>query len=769
MEIKPLNRGGASGPGLNQKRKALRRIFTIYLGTLGGLALLIGGCQNLGASAKDKADAKALMTLRAERREMAHRPRRLILNNDGDDQIFAKAPTREAFLEVRTTPLADSQVDTIIYCTSLPFGLFAHRSQEGEILTLREFPNGKGGMYRSIVADFLEQGTDPLQVMVEWCRAHGREIFWTMRMNDVHDTYYPYLLPKFKREHPQYLLGTSNKPPCHGNWTAVDYGEPEVRDRLVGYLREICRNYNVDGIEMDFFRSLVFFRPVAEGGEAGDAERGMMTDMVRKVRRMTEEEGLRRGRPILVSARTPDSIEFCRAIGLDLERWMQEGLLDIWVVGGDFRLNPWPENVALGHRHGLTIWCDLDPVVHNAAGRWNRNAIESMRARALEAWSAGADGVYFFNFYDQPKDPMWRELGDPRTLAKADQVIFANVMGRTGFMSADGALAEGHRFETVSMVHPDNPMQLRSHQTQRVLVPVGADPQASSNGAADVEARCHLLLNGVNEAGELRVSLNGKVLDGGVLVKDWWEAPVPPGLLRGGTNAFDIVYTPPSDKGVGAGKNTNETWNVVYRGDHVMQYPQQLPWRRLTDCKQYVEEIRNGALYLADLTAGDAQMINLAYPWMVSPGERIVVEARVKVLASDDPTAVCLRMADGASVEILALEKDGVRLLHAGLKHGMNTTDAFHTYRVEILGKDIRVYVDGGVALDGAGRFTAPVTDKGNEMPLGYGLRYWNRCSLLWGSASGPGRGEALWEFVRFRQSGVLLHDVVLTLHHRGK
>ncbi|MCX6993810.1 MAG: hypothetical protein NT011_11810 [Kiritimatiellaeota bacterium] len=748
----------------------MRRIFTIYLGALGGLALQVGGCQNLGASAKDKSDAKALVILRAERREIAQRPRRLIFNNDGDDHVQAKAPTREAFLEWRTTPLTNSQVDTIVYCTSRPFGQFIHRSQEGEILTLREFPEGGG---RNLVPDFLEQGTDPLQVMIEWCRGHGREIFWTMRMNDCHDTSHRpdkphFFFSKFKREHPQYLLGTPDHPPYCGNWTAVDYGEPEVRDRLVSYLREVCRNYDVDGIEMDFFRHLVFFRKVSEGGEAGDAERGMMTDMVRKVRRMTEEEGLRRGRPILVSARTPDSVEFCRAIGLDLERWMQEGLLDIWVAGGDFRLNPWPESVALGHRYGLVVWCDLDPVVHSAVGRWNRNAIESLRARALEAWSTGADGLYFFNFFN-PKDPMWWELGDPRALAKADQVIFANVMGRTGFLTADGALAEGHRFETVSMVHPSNPMQLRSHQTQRVLVPVGADPQASSNGTAGVESRCHLQIDGVNEAEELRVSLNGKVLEGGVLAKDWWEAPVPPGLLKVGDNAFDIVYTPPSDKGVGAGKNTNETWNVVYRGDHVMQYPQQLPWRRLTDCKQRAEEVRSGALYLADLTAGDAQMNNLAYPWMVSPGEWIVVEARVKVLASDDPMAVCLRMADGASVEVLALEKDGVKLLNAGLKHAMNTTYAFHTYRVEIVGKDIRVYVDGALALDGAGRFTAPAADKGNEIPLAYGLRYWNRCSLLWGSASGPGRGEALWEFVRFRQSGVLLRDLVLTLHHRGK
>ncbi len=42
----------------------------------------------------------------------------------------------------------------------------------------------------------------------------------------------------------------------------------------------------------------------------------MLTDLFRRIRRMADEIGARRGRPILLAVRTPDSLEFSRALGL---------------------------------------------------------------------------------------------------------------------------------------------------------------------------------------------------------------------------------------------------------------------------------------------------------------------------------------------------------------------------------------------------------------------------------------------------------------------
>jgi len=50
---------------------------------------------------------------------------------------------------------------------------------------------------------------------------------------------------------------------------------------------------------------------------------------MRQIRQMTEEEGLRRGRPILISARGINSPQRSLKFGMDLESWLEEDLIDI--------------------------------------------------------------------------------------------------------------------------------------------------------------------------------------------------------------------------------------------------------------------------------------------------------------------------------------------------------------------------------------------------------------------------------------------------------
>ena len=159
---------------------------------------------------------------------------------------------------------------------------------------------------RNIAKDLIDQGADCLQVMVDFARKNGKEIFWSMRMNDTHDAEYrpnkPYVLyPPLKLEHPEWLVGEPIKRTPYGRWSSVDYARPEIRDLAFRYIKEVCENYDVDGVELDYFRHLCYFKAVANGGAAGQAECDMMTDLIRRVAHMTEEVGLKRGRPILVS------------------------------------------------------------------------------------------------------------------------------------------------------------------------------------------------------------------------------------------------------------------------------------------------------------------------------------------------------------------------------------------------------------------------------------------------------------------------------------
>ena len=700
----------------------------------------------------------ALPALRKQRNAAAARKRRIIFNNDGDDACYLnKKGTAEGLLEVRTTPLRGSQVDTIFYSTAACFPSFSHNTKVGEVFTCRE----KNYRHNSVPA-LIAQGTDPLRIMVKHCKKNAIEIFWSLRVNDTHDSssawYGPVLFTQFKKDHPECIVGSKTKRPKHGSWSSVDYAQPAVRDLCFRIVEEVCQNYDVDGIEFDFFRHACFFKTVANGQPARQEELDMMTGLMRQVRAMTEREGMKRGRPFLVSIRVPDSVEYSKGIGLDVERWLSEGLVDMLVTTGYFRLNPWQYSVELGHKYGVPVYpCLSDSRVRDETGRLRRRSLESYRARAAQAWQAGGDGIYLFNLFN-PRLPHWRELGDKATLRGRDKLYFATY--RDG--SASSYLAGGNGFYRVPVIVPRNPRVVTSSAPQHIEIMVAEDVTAARPDVA-----CHMRLAQPDHAPRLRTKFNGVRLGNAKVAKDWVSYPVDPKLLRQGANHIEVSVNagvPREDKPASAG----ETWDVAWQGKNLAKYPQRLPWRCLIECSDCVEKVQDGRLLLADRSAGKTEMMNLVYPWRIDPKTETVAELRAKVSKSTDPLAVCVRVASGASVEYVTLGEKSIGLHFARLSCPMDTTSDFHTYRIVLKGRDISVYVDGELKLDGTGKFTVSALDKSRWLPFMSGLGDWNKCSLLFGSATGPGTGEATWEFVRFRSAtkSLSLLDLVLSIRY---
>ncbi|MGI5817749.1 MAG: hypothetical protein ACOX9R_06585 [Armatimonadota bacterium] len=475
--------------------------------------------------------------MRQLRNEAAHRQRRIIFNNDGNDaRMMCPTPTPEAMLELRTTPLLGSQVDSIFYCDTLSFNFLNHNSNIAEVCTepVREEPQ----LAMNITGALIEQGTDPLQVMVEFCRGHDLEIFWSMRMNDIHDADISLMLPQYKRDHPEYLFGTPRQRPPYGAWSGVDFGQEPIRERAFLIIQEVCQEYDVDGVELDFMRSPVMFNSQAWGQPVTQDERDAMTEFVRRVYLMTDEEASKRGRPLLIAVRVPDSIGFCHAIGLDVERWLEEGLTDLLIVGGDFELSPLEESVTLAHRHGVPIYASL----HNEGrkptpGRRARSRPEAYRARAMNAWNAGVDGIHMFNLFT-PLSPQWRELGDPQTLRKLDKVYYCN--GTAGFSLISTHLAEGDRFLRVPTLSPEYPMPL--NPGERVVLPlaIGEDVLWGKNQDIMPQLLLRLQVEGLAGAQDLSVTLNGHGLEGSIDEGGLAYVPNPEWVLRG-TNEVEVV------------------------------------------------------------------------------------------------------------------------------------------------------------------------------------------------------------------------------------
>ena len=61
-----------------------------------------------------------------------------------------------------------------------------------------------------------------------------------------------------------------------------------------------------------------------------------MNDLVGRIRVMTECMVRQRGRPVLIVARVPMSVERGHAIGLDVKTYLTEDLIDILILGGGY-------------------------------------------------------------------------------------------------------------------------------------------------------------------------------------------------------------------------------------------------------------------------------------------------------------------------------------------------------------------------------------------------------------------------------------------------
>ncbi|MCP4645971.1 MAG: family 10 glycosylhydrolase, partial [bacterium] len=447
--------------------------------------------------------------------------------------------TREAFLAGRITGIEGTQCDAVFWCGHQCFGKCLYNTKVGDAYMRMDNVGHEVGFTRNVVPRLIEEGTDPLEVVVEHCHANGIEAFWSMRVNDTHDAgsswASPHQFPQFKKDHPEYLMSTKDNRPKHGQWTAVDYTLPEVRDFAFRIVEEVCRNYDVDGIEFDFFRHPVLFKRHALGEPVTQAELDMMTELFQRVRTMTEDVALeQKRRPILVAVRVPDSLGVCRHIGLDVDRWLKEDLIDILVVGGYFRLNPWQTSVDLGRKYGVPVYaCLSETRIRDTESAEPRRTFEGYRGRAVNAWDSGVDGVYLFNYF-HPESALWNELGSLDTLAPLDKVY---TTAARGLGSLRGYVADGQRFLNRPILNPNHPRKLNAGETESAVLRVGEALEEEKAPKTTLQLRIKELPS--PEA--VSVSINGTVLDTGAKSNDWLDYAVDPALVKHGANEIAVT------------------------------------------------------------------------------------------------------------------------------------------------------------------------------------------------------------------------------------
>lgn len=408
------------------------------------------------------------------RRAAVNRERLLIWDDDGCDMVYypyqradlaGQPASARNFELVFLEATEGTRADVIGYSGTMGFGYFTALRAGGYVNTNR-FADANQP-WRNAVNEFAAMGKDAMDLATDFARRNGKEIFLSLRFNDNHDNGHPaIMLSPFKIENPEVMVGHGHEVKCCGR-NAADFAQEKVRAFVRNYVRGYMENYDLDGIEFDFFRHPELFRTVALGGHATAEELDLLTQLMMDFRSMAEEIGRRRGRPFVLCARVPDSFDYCRAIGIDLDAWLRAGALDFLVVGGYFQLEPWRSTAEKIHGYGVKCYASIDEsrinqMVRRQNGKMlpGRDDASCWIARIAAAMASGMDGVNLFNieyFNHEAQREIMRH--DIRDLDGIDKTYFGTYVGGGGYMP-ESFLVGGRGFWKTTGVNPAFPVKL---------------------------------------------------------------------------------------------------------------------------------------------------------------------------------------------------------------------------------------------------------------------------------------------------------------------
>ena len=408
-------------------------------------ALGVAGA-GVGATAISSRRAAADVGAKSARQKAAHRQRRVIYSDDGATLLHGE-PTLKSYLSRRLDHVVDTHVDTVYFNTTMWDDRYSHYPDPkvGEFVLESATPrDGEwfhfAHRYRMLAE---KEGKDVLQLSLEFCKSHNLEFLWTLRMNDVHDIFEVRNRCRFKQDNPHVVLGRPGAihyphTDHRHYWSVLDFAQEAVRNRRLGVIKDVLAQYDVDGIDLDFMRHPLFFDSVRHGKPASGAELDIMTGLVRKVRQQVLAASDRRGRPLLLSVRTPVTVELCNHVGLDIETWLAEGLIDVLVIGCGYMPLTMPAKalIDLSHKHNVPAY----PCISHSGLKPPHAIPVAWRASASNLFADGADGVLTFNleysvdrgrftFHD-----VLKTIGEPPVMADLDKMYGVDWTVAGGYM-----------------------------------------------------------------------------------------------------------------------------------------------------------------------------------------------------------------------------------------------------------------------------------------------------------------------------------------------
>jgi len=424
------------------------------------------------------------------------RQRRTLYFNDARHYyLFVhEPPMRLANAGSPVDEVAGTGVDTFVYGVARDDGLF-YPSRVG-----RRFGADGGGRFEMSaywrawhnMQSLMDRGLDPLRVLVDRAHDRGLDFIASLRMGG-----YP-------------GLPAEMSVPGGGRGMALE----EVRDFQYHLLEELVTEYPVEGIELDFaaapMGTALWFPP-----EEAPQLAPVMTDFVRRVAECARQ---RPGDAGLVGARVYPTRELNERTGLEVERWLEDGLVDyvIPLVYGDMALDsamPVDWLIRAAHAAEVSVYAMLNP--YSQDGSQPRTGLvhptpAMFRAAAANYWRADVDGLctWFMSWpLGETERAVLGQLADPDLVREGNKHYFV----RRGPV-------EAREIDYPALlpiaIDPDTDLGRRFD----IPFTVADDMEGledGESGAAIVELR--LGIRDLTTADRLEILLNGQPLAGGTM------------------------------------------------------------------------------------------------------------------------------------------------------------------------------------------------------------------------------------------------------------
>ncbi len=298
---------------------------------------------------------------------------------------------------------------------------------------------------------YLLDGGDLIRTFTEHCRSRGVAPFVSFRLNDGHHV--RKLATALREGRPdqsmcrfywenyeEYRLGPD---PTDWSQGVFNWAIPQVRQYKLNLIQEICENYDIAGLELDFMRHWTLFR---QEETTSDQRCSIMADFVTQVRQILDRTSRGAYRPLCV--RVPAWRAAHDALGVDPARMTAAGVDMINLSASYFTVQnsdlpqicqSLPETpVYLEMTHTTATG---KATAGSGSQPYRRTTDEQFYTTAHLAYSQGATGVSLFNFayyrehtmpelgpFCEPPFHVLPRLRQPDWLARQPQWYFSSAV-----------------------------------------------------------------------------------------------------------------------------------------------------------------------------------------------------------------------------------------------------------------------------------------------------------------------------------------------------